>query len=431
MSTSHKTQCPHCKGLFQVTDQQLEMANGTVRCGNCLGIFQAEDHFLDTKNSSSRFTTPNTLYESSDINREIEEVDESWALELLRELEEESNTNEKPFSNADAPATEQPDTPTLKKTPDLPVLQGGPTNKTKKIEPLSETFRNLDASRSTGHDHFGVFSDDPVPIENKNIDEDSWTKELLEQNKDDSPIETAQSDAPDPIADRTPASQYDSAPTKTSSRSTTNAFGIGEELNAFRQNQKKNDSAANIKDFISSIEVEPVTLNLDQGGTRKFLHTLTSITLILILAMTLGTQYLTYNMPTLAKNPQLRPFYSKACELLGCTLPLQSDLAAIRGKNLLIRSHPSKPGALMIDLIITNYAPFPQQFPLLELTFSDVNSFPVARRRFKPDEYLSGALLKLDHIPERTPLHISMAILDPGENAVNYYVVFHENTSNL
>lgn len=428
MSTSHKTQCPHCTSLFQVTDQQLEMANGTVRCGNCLGIFQAEDHFLDPKSSASPFT-PGTLYESTDINREIEEVDESWALELLKELEEESNTNEKPSSDAKEPETGQ-NTPTLEKTTDLPVLQGDSTNKTKKIEPLSETFRNLDASKNTGHDYFGVFADNPVPIENKDIDEDNWAKEILKQSEDNSPIEAAQADAQNPISDIKSPSQHDSTPAKTPSNTTTNAFGIGEELTAFRQNQKESASAPNIKDFMSSIEIEPVTLDLNHGGTRKFLHALTSIILILILAMALGMQYLTYNMNTLAKNPQLRPFYSKACEFLGCTLPLQSDLAAIRGKNLLIRSHPSKPGALMVDLIITNYAPFPQQFPLLELTFSDANSFPVARRRFKPDEYLSGALLKLGHMPERTPLHVSMAILDPGKEAVNYYVVFHENTPN-
>jgi predicted Zn finger-like uncharacterized protein len=429
MSTSHKTQCPHCKGLFQVTDQQLEIANGTVRCGSCLGIFQAEDHFLDPKSSASPFA-PGTLYESTDINHE-EEVDESWALELLKELEEESNINKKPFSDAENPETGQPNTPTLEKAPDLPVLQSNPTNKAKKIEPLSETFRNLDASKNTGHDHFGAFADNSVPVENKDIDEDNWTKELLKQSRDDSPIEAAPSDGQDSISDIKSASQYDSTPTKTPSSTTTNAFGIGDELTAFRENQKKSSSATNIKDFMSTIEIEPVTLDLNHGGTRKFLHALTSIVLVLILAMALGVQYLTYNMSTLAKNPQLRPFYSKACELLGCTLPLQSDLAAIRGKNLLVRSHPSKPGALMIDLIITNYASFPQQFPLLELTFSDANSFPVARRRFKPDEYLSGGLLKLGHMPERTPLHISMAILDPGKDAVNYYVVFHENTPSL
>ena len=92
----------------------------------------------------------------------------------------------------------------------------------------------------------------------------------------------------------------------------------------------------------------------------------------------------------------------------------------------MVRTHPEIPGALLVDIVVTNHARFSQKLPLLELMFSDINGFPVAGRRFKSSEYLSGALLKLKSLPAKTPLHLSLSIFDPGEEAINYHVTFHE-----
>ena len=40
------TRCPQCRTRFRVTEEQLRIADGSVRCGACLHIFQAEDHFV-------------------------------------------------------------------------------------------------------------------------------------------------------------------------------------------------------------------------------------------------------------------------------------------------------------------------------------------------------------------------------------------------
>ncbi len=47
MSGSSKatlTQCPHCDTVFQVSDEQLSVAEGRVRCGCCQGVFDAIAH---------------------------------------------------------------------------------------------------------------------------------------------------------------------------------------------------------------------------------------------------------------------------------------------------------------------------------------------------------------------------------------------------
>lgn len=406
--TPAKTQCPHCNSLFQVTQQQLEIANGTVRCGNCLNIFQAEDHFVGNQGS---FISPASLYEQSGINRQIEEVDESWALELLKELEAEdvANQPESPVSQKDHKTLQA----NPEKSPELPVLQNSPVSAETRIETLSDAFRNL--ASDSGQNHFGVY-DTPLATDEPRIDDESWTKAILKENA-----------APAPVNNQSAAPAHKPAAEK--STPSIHPLGMGEELSAFRENVSRKNSPAAAKDYVSALEIEPISLDLGAGSARKFLHQLSSFLLVILAALALGFQYLSYNMDSLARNTLLRPYYSEACKILACRLPLLSDITAIRGKNLVVRSHPNQAEALRVDLIITNHADFPQDFPLLELTFSDVNGFPVARRRFKPTEYLSGALGKLDFLPVKTPLHISLGILDPGQNAVNYYVTFHENSS--
>lgn len=46
MADRFQTQCPHCGVKFQITAQQLQLANGTVRCGSCLQVFQANQNLV-------------------------------------------------------------------------------------------------------------------------------------------------------------------------------------------------------------------------------------------------------------------------------------------------------------------------------------------------------------------------------------------------
>jgi hypothetical protein len=48
----------------------------------------------------------------------------------------------------------------------------------------------------------------------------------------------------------------------------------------------------------------------------------------------------------------------------------------------------------------------------------------VAQRRIRPSEYLSGELLRWTNFPSDQPVHISLEIMDPGKEAVNYNLEF-------
>jgi hypothetical protein len=147
--------------------------------------------------------------------------------------------------------------------------------------------------------------------------------------------------------------------------------------------------------------------------------------LIVLAAGALAGQYVAYHFDELARQDQYRPWFQQLCPEIGCTVPSKVDIAKIKSSNLVVRSHPDFSGALVVDAIIYNRAPFSQPFPLLELRFADLNGHLIASRRFKPGEYLNGDLEGLAEMPPQTPIHIALDILDPGPKAVNYSLSFH------
>lgn len=146
-------------------------------------------------------------------------------------------------------------------------------------------------------------------------------------------------------------------------------------------------------------------------------------TLAVLLALTvLAGQYLFFHFDTLSRDPRWRPAFAEACAVAGCTLPPRVDTTQLRGTNLVVRSHPRFDNALVVDALLFNEASWPQPFPELELTFIDLQGKPVARRRFQAGEYLRGELAGAGAMPIRTPIHVSLEIVDPGHKAVSYHL---------
>ena len=83
-------------------------------------------------------------------------------------------------------------------------------------------------------------------------------------------------------------------------------------------------------------------------------------------------------------------------------------------------SHPRVDKALIIDSILLNKASFEQPFPDFALTFSNLKGEQMAYRRFTPQEYLGGEMAGAKSMPVGQPVHISLEVVDPGSEAVNY-----------
>ena len=151
--------------------------------------------------------------------------------------------------------------------------------------------------------------------------------------------------------------------------------------------------------------------------------------LMVVLLLALAGQYIYFNFASLSRVAALRPYVEEYCPLIGCEPAPQSDVASIVGTNLVVRSHPYEKNALVIDVIIKNQAKFDQPYPDVQLNFEDINGEPVASRRFAPAEYISDKSIPLDSMPSDTPIHLTLEIEDPGNNAVNYELLFLPHSS--
>ncbi len=107
-----------------------------------------------------------------------------------------------------------------------------------------------------------------------------------------------------------------------------------------------------------------------------------------------------------------------AVQLYVPTLEARRSRDALQLANLVIRPHPDTPGALRLDAMIRNQADEAAPLPLLVLGFTNRQGEPRARRAFLPAEYLHNAgPLRL---PPNSEIQVSLALADPGRDAVNY-----------
>jgi hypothetical protein len=88
--------------------------------------------------------------------------------------------------------------------------------------------------------------------------------------------------------------------------------------------------------------------------------------------------------------PAARPVLLHLCQAFGCRLewPTQPDQLAVIGSEL-----QSIAGTDVLELtaVIRNRAAFTQALPALEVTLSDTQNRPVARKVFSPADYLAAA----------------------------------------
>ena len=156
----------------------------------------------------------------------------------------------------------------------------------------------------------------------------------------------------------------------------------------------------------------------------RWLRQLTLTVGVLLLTLVLIAQFLGQQIAVYSQLTQIRPFYEFGCQWLTCELPVYSNIDAIRSDNLVVRSHPQIANALMVNVEFRNTADFPQEFPILILSFNTAANDIVALREFSAAEYLAPGLVTESLMPVRTPVQISLELRDPGPDAVNYTLAF-------
>ena len=174
------------------------------------------------------------------------------------------------------------------------------------------------------------------------------------------------------------------------------------------------------------ITTTPDFLIAPESPTRNYLKMLLWPILSVLAMMALIFQYIYFHADILGTDPNHRPWVIHFCDITTCKLPILRDTTKIRSSKLLVHSHPDISGALIVDAVIINEANFDQPFPELALNFEDLQGVSVARRNFKPDEYLRGEMTGVTIMPTGQPVRLTLELLDPGPKAVNYSLFIPE-----
>ncbi len=451
MTDSFVTQCPHCQTSFRVTHHQLSVARGVVRCGHCLQVFNAAKQLLEQNRSTSAPVAPApapaapaepavqpeaeaAIPPEPAISPRSSTLDEDWALtaqaldalDLDKELERLERRGQPaathPARQGDAlqarrdepqadehvddlfgTATDEPFAPQQPAEPAPVLLKPEPQEQDQQPAPGERTEPTLGATLDLDID------DEPPVHRSAEIDEPEAFSEPLRASDDEMPEKglSARDDEPLPLH----LSARDDDPVEALP---------GERLEPGLASKPERPTR---KEPLVDVVDDPLQLGWEKPAPNWGKRLLWGV-LTLLAAGVLAFQYVWFHFDEMARQDQYRPIFQQICPIVGCQVPTRVDIARIKSSNLVVRSHPDFKGALIVDAIIYNRAPFAQPFPLLELRFADLNGQLIASRRFKPSEYLSGELAGRGEMPSQTPIHIALDILDPGPKAVNYSLSF-------
>jgi predicted Zn finger-like uncharacterized protein len=442
MTESFVTQCPHCRTSFRVNRAQLGAAHGAVRCGACLHVFNAAEQLL-----AQRQNQPTV---AAAVNVAAPVAAKPSVASHIPVPAAAKTPQPRPITET-PPGKKPSDTLWIHDDLDLDSLDLD--EELAKLEQqeqqLSRQFLDLEQAPK-----YNETFNRPPSIEPEPHDE-QWAEALLHDSPTKASLSAAPSEASTPAPKRTaPAAPAPApAPTRPATAAldrqeqappTTISAAPSDEQNEPEWNDQDSEEAdappeppagkakktprsePGLRDeHLFELDEEPLQLDWQQPNKKPWGRWLGWGLLNLIAAGVLAGQYAHYHFAELARQDSYRPWFEQLCPLIDCTLPSKVDINQIKSSNLVVRSHPEFSGALVVDAILYNRAPFAQPFPLLEIRFADINGRLLASRRFKPGEYLAGELAGQAEMPPQTPIHISLDILDPGTQAVNYSLSFH------
>lgn len=121
--------------------------------------------------------------------------------------------------------------------------------------------------------------------------------------------------------------------------------------------------------------------------------------------------------------PGLRPQFVAACQMIGCSVPLPRRSELLRSEWSELTFVPDHPNLVQLSATLRNLAPFEQALPLLQLTLTDEQENVVARRIFRPSEYLTATERKRTQLAIGDELHAYLQ-LDLGPLRSTGYSLF-------
>lgn len=356
-----QTTCPSCHAVFRVTPEQLEVRAGKVRCGKCAFVFNAYDTLVTPIETVSLIPPPPA---------EEEEVEFEWKPEWKPVSEQEAEPEEAhpPEEGiVEEHITLQPAPPTV-------------------AEPFTETFT----------ESFPLPTDEQIDREaeeiNRSIAETEFPEVVRERKR--------RKEGPGTEAPQTEAPQREAAEPAAKS---------------------KLEITPDLQEKLQDLQQELQT-NEKRARWRSVMWTLGT----LVLALVLAGQAAYFKRDWLAANyPAAKPALETLCSVLQCRVSLLADAERIKLEASDLQTDPDHANTVILTASLRNLAPYPQAYPYLELTLTDANNQPLARRQLAPKDYLPKQTNIESGMPSNEELAIKLPLELVGLNAVGYKLLVY------
>ncbi len=121
-------------------------------------------------------------------------------------------------------------------------------------------------------------------------------------------------------------------------------------------------------------------------------------------------------------SPSLKPTLAGVCHVMGCELTPPQDINLIDLVEARVAPHPKFNKALRIRATLVNRASFAQAFPTMEVTLSDNSGQVIARRAFKPAEYVEKSRADNELMPPNVAIPVLLDVTHPDNRALGYEI---------
>lgn len=142
------------------------------------------------------------------------------------------------------------------------------------------------------------------------------------------------------------------------------------------------------------------------------------------LTLLLALQLLLAQRNDLAADPRWRPFVAGMCTALRCELPPWREPSAFTMLQRSVRPRAGESGVLAVEASFRNDARWPQPWPVLTLSLSDIDGRQVGLRAFTPEEYRRAHRSGEQLLPGQSAT-VSMDIVEPAPRIVAFTFDFH------
>ena len=118
--------------------------------------------------------------------------------------------------------------------------------------------------------------------------------------------------------------------------------------------------------------------------------------------------------------PGFKPALVRYCQLLECSVPLpqRTDLINIESSGL--EDDPAHEDQIILNALLRNRAPYTQGYPSLELTLNDTQDKAIARRVFRPSDYLAASENEQAGLPPNHEINLKLRLNTANLKPVGY-----------